>query len=271
MQQTPDQSPEEQNLVSQPLYEFTADDSLPRIPQTGRQAAVTDESKEKTYQQAQSASTTHILPEGSEPYAQSEEAIRQGLVYPPPPWFYQNMQAPAEPPPLPPLSPPYPSSGQPYSPASLQAPAKKSYAWIWIVAAILGFALISACGLCGWAIASTAQQVAGSVNVVDGYYSAIKAQNYGAAYNYLAPQDDINGITLDKFTRQAQSLDAQYGVITAYTLNQPAYTTNPDTGPDLSHFTMTVNITRAKQKSYTVLLTVRDLGGHWKVTNFDRM
>jgi type IV secretory pathway TrbF-like protein len=206
--------------------------------------------------------------EDIKPPVQSEEAIRQGLVYPPPPWFYQNMQIPAAPPPLP---PPYPVNGQPYISAPTPPPAKKSYTWIWIVAAILSLALISACGLCGWAVASTARQVAGSIYVVDNYYTAIKAQNYDAAYNYLAPQDDINAMTLDKFTHQAQSLDEQYGVVTAYTLNQPGYTTNPDTGPDLSHFTMTVDITRAKQKSYTVLLTVRNFGGHWKITNFDRI
>ncbi|MBV9227734.1 MAG: hypothetical protein JOZ18_00370 [Chloroflexi bacterium] len=268
MQETPDQSPEEQNLVSQPLYEFTANDPLSQTPYTSKPTA-NDEAKEETHQPVQPASITRALPEGSSPPVQSVEAIRQGLVYPPPPWFYQNMQAPTVPPPLP--LPPYPVNQQPPIPIPTQPSAKKSRTWIWVVAAILGLALISACGLCGWAFASVAQQVGGSVTVVDDYYSAIKAQNYAAAYSYLAPQDDINGMTLDKFTRQAQSFDEQYGTVTAYTLNQPSYTTNPDTGPDLSHFTMTVDITRAKQKSYTVLLTIRNLGGHWKITNFDRI
>ncbi len=106
--QSPEQEPVEENgqqqedaMVkpdAQPLYEF------PPEQLSDNTAAV----------QPQPAPITQVLPAGEETPV-DEEAIRKGLVYPPPPSYYQNMQPPAVPPALPPVQPqPFPPRyGQP--------------------------------------------------------------------------------------------------------------------------------------------------------------
>jgi hypothetical protein len=259
----------------QPLYEF---------PPEGSQLNLAP----------QPAPVTRVLPEGELEHLPLDEAVRQGLVYPPPPSYYQNMPVMPEQlqPPLPPspqqigtglagyvpqrqmlqgnvqVYPPQPPGA---FPAYMPPPAaKKSRTWIWLLVTILSVIVLASCGLCGWAFytifSTTYQQVSGSVDVVNDYYSNLQSRNYTAAYHDLA----ITGLTQEAFSTQATKLDTQDGSVLSFTLGQPSFQTSSNTGPDLSHFNVTVDVKRA-HSSYTALLTVNKIGGSWKITYYDRL
>ena len=274
-EETPKQDSEEQ-MDFQPLYEF---------PPGGPLASVIP----------QPAPVTRVLPPeelASAPI--DEEAIRQGLVYPPPPAYYQNMSLPPVLPPLPPQNPAQQSSPNtiaytPLAPGQMQPagvqtyppplissppPVKKSYRWAWIMVAIISIFLLAGCGLCGWGFynifSSTYQQVSGALNVVDDFYTDLQSKNYTAAYSNLSPQGQISGLTQDAFTAQASKLDEQDGTITSFVPGQPSFRTDPNTGPDLSHFTITIDIKR-HSSSYTALLSLARINGTWKITEYDRL
>jgi hypothetical protein len=290
----------------QPLYEF---------PPEGSQFNLA----------SQPAPITQVLPEG-EPvilsaakdlsagleYLPLDEAVRQGLVYPPPPSYYQNMPVlpvgasaeqphsgngegsgrvsiPSRPSPIyrpasyvpqrqmPPgnvqLYPPQPPGAFPaYMPPP---PAKKSHTWVWLLVTILSVIVLASCGLCGWAFYTifntTYQQVSGSLDVVNDYYTNLQSSNYTAAYHDLA----ITGLTQEAFSTQATKIDTQDGPVLSFTLGQPSFQTNSNTGPSsllppFSHFNVTVDVKRA-HSSYSALLTVSKIGGSWKITYYDRL
>jgi hypothetical protein len=216
-----------------------------------------------------------------------EEAVQRGLIYPPPPAFYQNMH---EVPVQPPLPPQYGVNEQaaprlgsvqapqpPFTPPT--TPTRRSRKWIWIVVSILSLAFLASCGICIWAsyayISPVFQQLNGAIDVADNYYSNIQAQNYATAYLDLFLNGQ-NRLTQDQFVRLAQTRDAQDGRVRSYMLGQPAYSSNPTSGPDLSHLTITVDVTRCKGEastgqsclSYTTLLTMQKVAGHWKIVDF---
>ena len=292
----------------QPLYEFppaSAQSLSDANPQAAplTQVPPEEELQEKLQvQQGQSGQQEQQRQQSIPSY----EAIQQGMVYPPPPSYYQNMPTPSERPPLPaqpenrqssapPLyqhhiqgtMPPYPPAGTvPYPPGvppygygqpgqfGQQPPVKKSYRWVWILVSVLGVILLAACGLCGWGayslFNSTYQQVSGSLSVVDDFYSNLQAEDYSAAYSDLAPRGQILGLTQVQFTSQASKLDRQYGPIASFVLGQPSFSTNSNSQPDLSRFTITVDIKRT-HLSYTALLTVNEIHGTWKITEYDRL
>jgi hypothetical protein len=286
--QSPEPSEEVQKQASQPLYEFIAENPSQSIsPPAGEQTAEVKEAEAARTHEAREARAAAPPFPGAERMPQpSEEEVRQGLVYPPPPSFYQNAQMSPWPPPFPP--PPVnnqfpPAMGPGYaSNAFVQAPPpdpakKRSRTWIWIVVAVLAVALLSSCGFCGWAyyslFSSTFNQVTGSISVVEDYYAAIEARNYASAYSYLDPQGMISGLTLDQFTRQATSLDNQYGAVLSYTPGTPTFATSATSGTsgaDFSLLTVTINVRRPRL-SYTALLTLRRVGGTWKIVDFDRI
>lgn len=217
-----------------------------------------------------------------------EQAVRQGLIYPPPPSYYQNMsqvQVEERPAPFPPagsaagraqpqpfvapqlVRPPYPPPARPQPPTT----QKRSRKWLWIVISVLAVAVLASCGLCGWgfySIFNTAyQSTSGSLQVVNDFYTNLQSQRYQAAYNDL----DMPQLTLAQFIQQAQQADQQKGTIQSYTPQQPSFGLNSNNGPDLSHFSFVVNVTRTHTSSYTVLLTVTQEGKTWKITDFDRL
>jgi len=156
-----------------------------------------------------------------------------------------------------------------------QPPAKKSYRWVWILVAVVSVLVLAGCGLCGWAsyniFNSAYQQVSGSINVVNDFYTNLQSKNYTAAYTDLAPEGQISGLTQEAFTTQAQQLDEKDGPVTSFVLSQPTFRTDPNTGsPDLSHFTMTVAVKRT-HSSYNVLLSLAKIHGTWKITEYDRL
>lgn len=205
----------------------------------------------------------------------------QGMVYPPPPSYYQNMEIPTLRAPLPPQpgspgSPPLLNTvgtqTPPFAPVRYperQPTIKKSRKWVWIIVSIFSVGFLLTCGLCSWGVYqlfdTVIKQETGATDVVNTYFQDVQHQRYAEAYQNL----QISGLTLDTYTSQAQASDTQNGVLLSYVPEQPALNTNSSTGPDLSKWSYTVNITRAK-KSYPVLLTVENIGGSWKITSIDR-
>ena len=149
-----------------------------------------------------------------------------------------------------------------------------SLAHFWILVTMISVFVLAGCGLCGWGFynifSSTFQQVTGALNVVDDFYTNLESQKYTAAYSDLAPQGQISGLTEATFISQASKLDEQDGPVVSFTPGQPTFRTDPNTGPDLSHFTITVNVKRT-HSSYTVLLSLANIQGTWKITEYDRL
>lgn len=208
-------------------------------------------------------------------------ADQQGLVYPPPPSYYQNMQIPADRPALP-LQQGIPGTqaqlsmmgvqAPPSAPAhypEMQMPIKKSYKWVWIIVSIFSVGFLVTCGLCGWEgyqlFDTVITQETGATDVVNAYFGDVQNQRYAHAYQHL----QINGLTLEDYTKQALASDIQNGSLLSFAAQQPTFDTNATSGPDLNKWSYTVNVTRAKT-SYPVLVTVEKIGGSWKITYIDR-
>jgi hypothetical protein len=265
----------EEMETSSPLYEFPAGTPVP--------AAAPDA--------FQTGSQAHVLAGDEHVHQPSEEDIRRGLVYPPPPSYYQNLQVPQNLPPLPqpqaaigpaqyphqayvPQPPVYPAGFRgtqtpPFPPPQLP-PVRKSRRWVWIIVSIFIVAFLVSCGLCSWAFYSlfntTFQQVSGATNVAQEYYKDIQNHDYADAYKFL----QITNLTQADFTQQAQSSDTQNGVVQSFIAEQPTFTNNPSTGPNLSQWRITVDVTREKT-SYPVLLTVQQSGNTWEIIYFDKI
>ncbi len=204
-----------------------------------------------------------------------------GMAYPPPPSYYQNMDIPTERTPLPPRpdmagvsskpqgmaiqAPPFAPVRYPES----QAPIKKSRTWVWIIVSIFGVGFLITCGLCSWGgyqlFNTVIASETGATDVVNTYFQDVQRQQYAEAYQNL----QIMGLTLDSYTALAQASDTQNGVLLSFVPEQPTIDTNSSTGPDLSKWTFSVDVTRA-HKSYPELLTVENTGGSWKITYIDR-
>jgi hypothetical protein len=280
MKQATDEMPEQQGF--QPLYEFPPSGPL-------------------LNEAAQPTPISRVQPETGQGKGQEAEQkpvhanAQQGFVYPPPPSYYQNMVMPPQ---RPLMQTPLqsrteqqaPLGDMRYRPQTQQGPmtyappgappsasqpqVKKSYKWAWIIATILGVAVLASCGLCGWGaynlFSTTFQQISGSVSVVNDYYTDLQSQNYTAAYGDLAPQGQISGLTQNQFTSQAMQRDTQYGPVLSFVPGQPSFSNNPTTGPDLSRFTVTVDVKRT-HLNYTVLLTMVKVRGVWKITEYDQI
>lgn len=252
-----------EQAMTPPLFEFLSGMEAPREPPPPEEAAA--------------APLQSAAPAYTETDMQAfEQAVRQGLIYPPPPSYYLNIShvveqpAPVAPAAHAPVQPqPQPFAAPPARPA-VPPPAKRSRKWLWIVISILAAAIVASCGLCGWGIytfvSPIVQGTSNSLQVVDDFYSNLQNQRYQAAYSDLVmPQ-----MTLAQFTKEAQQADQQNGPIQSYTPQQPSVNFNSNNGPDLSQFSYAVNVTRA-HSSYTALLIVRQEGKQWKITSFDRL
>lgn len=205
----------------------------------------------------------------------------QGMVYPPPPSYYQNMQIPETRAAFP-FQPGTPGSqaqlnmvDNPAAPAGpvhypeMQPQIKKSHKWVWIVVSIFGVGFLVTCGLCGWGayqlFDGIIKQETGATDVVNTYFQDVQNQRYARAYQNL----QINGLTLEDYMKQIQASETQNGSLLSFAVQQPTFDTNATSGPDLNKWSYTVNVTRAKT-SYPVLVTVEKVGGNWKITYIDR-
>src|SRR6266516_192179 len=140
-------------------------------------------------------------------------------------------------------------------------------------------ALLAACGGCIWAfyavLGPTTQQISGATDVINDYYSNIKAQNYAAAYLDLSLNGQ-NPLTQDQYVQQAHARDTQYGRVTSYLL--AGLSSNLATGTNSSGLTLTatVDVTRCKGasstgrscSSYNTVLTLQKVAGRWKIVDF---
>ncbi len=255
-------------------------------PEEQRDGEVILESAAPPLYEFPAAPPTGVLPEAlSSPTPVRDEPAAPGFIYPPPPSFYEKMATPLTQAPLPSggygiEAPVQASPGGPkvYPPPPggpfLAPPVKKARKWPWIVSALVGTLLLVACGLCGWGaytfISPLYQEVAGAVKVADDYYANLQARDYHAAYADLAPQDTISGLSEQQFTSQASERDGTYGPVNSYVLEQPTFRTDPNNGPDLSHFTISVDVKRS-HLSYTVALSVAKIGNDWKITDYSRL
>jgi hypothetical protein len=110
----------------------------------------------------------------------------------------------------------------------------------------------------GWAVTTYYHS---SLRASDMYYSAIKTQDYGTAYTYLGSRLQTV-YSQQTFTQAAQQQDAVAGRVSRFGM------ANIPTG-DPAYVTLTV--TRMNGTSYDVHLELRQEGGAWKVTAFDRI
>ena len=287
--QEPEKPKEESGAesASQPLYEFP-------VPYTswGEQRQEVFNSEERAAEPTD-APTLKSPSETGVQHGPEEDLIRQGLVYPPPPSFYQQAQAAQyQPSSLPSIPPAYPEMGgvgmRPSLPASYrgmqpppfapvaprQPPVKKSYKWLWITISIVAVLLLAGCGVCGWVFSQfftpIVQSETNVINVTNAYYAALQSKDYAGAYQYLTPQGSIQGMTQATFRERAQSADNQYGTVRSYTTGSVNIVTDSNTGFNFSRFTVVVNIARPSE-SYNVLLTLAKSGYIWKIIDFDRI
>lgn len=283
--QEPEKAKEESIVEqgSQPFYEFP----VPYSAWSEEKQQATNDNVAAS--QPMPVPDTNVSQEAVGQQKATEDLIRQGLVYPPPPSFYQQPQAL---PPLPPLAnnterpgvvppPEQPIGyvppggyGPVFAPVPPMPPRKKSYKWIWITVSALAVLLLAGCGLCGWAfsqfVTPIVQSETDAINTANNYYAALQDQDYAGAYHYVQPQGSIRGLTDATFTQRARTADGQYGVVRSYTTGTVSPETNPDAGLDFSSFTIVMNVTRVQQ-SYRVLLTLHKSGSSWKIIDFDRI
>ncbi len=164
------------------------------------------------------------------------------------------------------MKPPPESSASPspnYAPfPGYTQPPRKSHRWVWIMLGIVALVCIVGAALLAWgAVGAFTTYYNSSLRASDMYYSAIKTQDYGTAYSYLGSH--LHTVySQQAFTQTAQQQDAVAGKVSSFSM--PNFPTG-----DPAYITLTV--TRANGTSYDVHLELRQEGGAWKVTAFDRI
>ena len=158
--------------------------------------------------------------------------------------------------------------------SSSQQP-RKSYHWVWITLVILVLVCIVVGALLIWGLGSaiivgalliwglgSAFTIFGSPTITcDEYYNAIRDQDYSRAYSFLGSGVKAR-LSQEAFTQQAQQQDGAYGHVRQFFYANGS-------GDDPASVILTV--TRANGTSSTVNLEMRQEGGAWKITTFDRI
>ncbi len=224
--------------------------------------------------------------------------MQKGVAYPPPPSYYENMQLPAELPPLPekPSSAramrpqsgllaappagtqssyyrPAPTGGQSfYSPghhqyAGMMPPIRTSRGQTWVIVTIIGVSVLLLMGAGIWALANiyggVSQQGVGANQVAQDFYQHMLQQDYNGAYADL----QMNGLTASAFTQDAQSVDARYGQVASFTIDTTSLN-SANSASTATHWQVTVNVTR-QQTAYSVQISLDNINGSWKITSID--
>jgi hypothetical protein len=221
----------------------------------------------------------------------------QGVAYPPPPSYYENMQLPADPPPLPEKQPaahitqpisgagsppaatqgpyyrPAPTGGQPsYTPGyyrqpGMVSPTGTSRRQTWVIVMIIGVSVLLLVGAGIWALANiyggVSQQGVGANQVAQDFYQHMLQQDYSGAYADL----QISGLTANTFTQDAQSVDARYGQVTSFNIDASSFN-SANSASAATHLQVTVHITRS-QTTYSVQIPLDNIHGIWKITSLD--
>jgi cytoskeletal protein RodZ len=164
-----------------------------------------------------------------------------------------------KPPPLEYQAPSYPYYAP--SPGSTQPP-RKSHGWVWITVGIVALVSIVGCALLAWGASwAFTTYYNSSLRASDMYYSAIKTQDYSTAYSYLGSHLQTE-YSQQSFIQAAEQQDTALGTVSSFGM------TNIPTGEPAN---VTLTVTRANGSTYTVHLELRQEGGAWKVTTFDRI
>ena len=222
---------------------------------------------------------------------------QQGVAYPPPPSYYENMQLPAEPPPLPEkqpgahitqpvsgvVSPPATTPGPYYRPAptgrqpsytpgyypqpAMMSPGGTSRRQTWVIVMIIGISALLLVGAGIWALANiyggVSQQGVDANQVAQDFYQHMLQQDYSGAYADL----QINGLTASAFTQDAQSVDAHYGQVASFNIDATSLN-SANSASTATHLQVTVHITRS-QTTYSVQIPFDNIHGSWKITSLD--
>lgn len=226
-----------------------------------------------------------------QPPVPDHDAIRQGLVYPPPPSFYDQQFEPQKqqeqpsvntwgaPPATPPPGyprygqgqgylPPHPG-GQPPFPGipGQPVPKQKKGGWFWALWIVFTLVILASCGLCTWGVSTYYSSALGAGNgtdVVNQYYSALQSQDYAQAYSYLS----TTTASQNQFIQAAQQADAQEGVVQSYT-SKNLQVKAIGTANNIQ-FVIDVDVTR-QHKSYTTRLSLGIVNQHWKILSYNRI
>jgi hypothetical protein len=160
------------------------------------------------------------------------------------------------------MKPPPPESSAAYVPPPVSSqPPRKSYRGVWIVLGIFVAVSMVGVALLAFGAGFFISTYAGPSIASDQYYTALRDQNYTRAYSYLGAQ--LKTVySQEAFTQMAQDRDAAAGRVSHY-----SYANIPVGDPA----TVTLTVTRADGTTYTVHLEMRQEGGAWKVTAFDRI
>lgn len=146
-------------------------------------------------------------------------------------------------------------------PPGYSQPPRKSYRWVWIVLGTLALLCVLGTALLALGVGFAVKTVGGPTIASDQYYTALRNQDYATAYSYL--DSHLKTVfSQEAFTQMAQQRDADDGRVSHY-----AYTNVPTGDPA----TVNLTVTRANGTTYTVNLEMRQEGGAWKVTAFDRI
>ncbi len=155
---------------------------------------------------------------------------------------------------------PPPEYGSPSAPGYTQLP-RKSHRWVWITVGIIALVFIIGGIIIAWgANWAFTSYYNSAYRASDMYYSAFKTQDYSQAYSYLGSHLQTE-YSLQAFTQAAQQQDATAGKVSSFSM--PNFPTG-----DPAYITLTV--TRMNGTTYDVHLELRQEGGGWKVTGFDR-
>jgi hypothetical protein len=130
-----------------------------------------------------------------------------------------------------------------------------------MVVGILALLCVLGATLLAFGVGFAVKTYGGPTIASDQYYTAIRNQEYATAYSYLGSHLKTV-VSQEAFTQLAQQRDAADGRVSHY-----AYTNVPTGDPA----TVNLTITRASGTTYTVNLEMRQEGGAWKVTAFDRI
>lgn len=311
MQQTPEEEAKTGlGQSAQPLYEYPSQATLPQ-PGESQPPIVEVVSEKEAHKQPGTISEQYgpvaEAPNEDRPEQEvSEEDIRSGLVYPPPPSFYAQMpepssvereQAPPSRPEETPWSafPPVPATrgksapqgpqpyqgGQQFAPSPPFAPfpapglpvRHRANKWVWLSLTIFGVIALVSCGLCTWTASSVMApvvlQTTGSLTTINNYYTAIQSRNYDEAFSYLEPKGHLQGLTREQFIAEAKARDARYGQVLSFTPRTNQVSAQPS-AQGLSNLKVTFDVTRSKLK-YTVTLTVEKVGNQYKIVDYQQI
>lgn len=134
---------------------------------------------------------------------------------------------------------------------------RKSRRWIWATLSVVALLIVlAAAGAAVWYKTVGAPLIAS-----DGYYGAIRHQEYATAYTYLGSSVKAK-ISRETFIQAAQQVDTTAGKVSALSYGD-VYSGDPATS--------IVTVTRANGTTYTVHLELRQEGGAWKITSYDHI